>query len=60
MSYGGSSYPVSPDVLAEVETLSGMEVRAVLAQEKELKQALRKAYGNASEHVYGGECIFFQ
>lgn len=48
-----AAYPVSPDVLAELETLSGMEVRAVLAQEKELKQALRKAYGNAPEHVYG-------
>lgn len=32
-----AAYPVSPDVLDEVETLSGMKVRAVLAPEKELK-----------------------
>ena len=44
---------MSPDVLDEVETLSGMKVRAVLAPEKELKQALKKAYGSAPEHVYG-------
>lgn len=48
-----AAYPVSPDVLDEVETLSGMKVRAVLAPEKELKQALKKAYGSAPEHVYG-------
>lgn len=37
-----AAYPVSPDVLDEVETLSGMKVRAVLAPEKELKQALKR------------------
>ena len=43
---------MSPDVLDEVETLSGMKVRAVLAPEKELKQALKRRRFNA-EHVYG-------
>ena len=48
-----AAYPVSPDVLDEVETLSGMKVRAVLAPEKELKQALKKAYGSAPEiHMF--------
>lgn len=53
-----AAYPVSADVLDEVETLSGMEVRAVLAPEKELKQAIKKAYGNAPEHVYGENAHF--
>jgi len=53
-----AAYPVSSDVLDEVETLSGMEVRAVLAPEKELKQAIKKAYGNAPEHVYGENAHF--
>ena len=53
-----AAYPVDPDVLDEVATLSGMEVRAVLAPEKELKKALRKAYGNAPEHVYGENAYF--
>ena len=50
--YKRQAYPVSPDVLDEVETLSGMKIRAVLAPEKELKQALKKAYGSAPEDVY--------
>ena len=53
-----AAYPVSPDVLDEVATLSGKEVRAVLAPEKELRKALRKAYGYAPEHVYGENAYF--
>lgn len=53
-----AAYPVDPDVLDEVATLSGMEVRAVLAPEKELKKALRKAYGNAPERIYGENGYF--
>ena len=53
-----ADYPVSPDVLDEVATLSGKEVRAVLAPEKELRKALRKAYGYAPEHVYGENAYF--
>ena len=54
-----AAYPVSPDVLDEVETLSGMKVRAVLAPEKELKQALKKAYGNATGARVRRESICF-
>ena len=53
-----AAYAVSPDVLDEVATLSGKEVRAVLAPEKELRKALRKAYGYAPEHVYGENAYF--
>lgn len=53
-----AAYPVSPDVLDEVATLSGKEVRAVLAPEKELRKALRKAYGYAPEQVYGENAYF--
>ncbi len=53
-----AAYPVSPDVLDEVATLSGKEVRAVLAPEKELRKTLRKAYGYAPEHVYGENAYF--
>lgn len=45
------AYPSDPDVLDEVASISGMEVKAVLAPVRELEMAVRKAYGVRPDHI---------
>lgn len=44
-----SSYPLDPDVMDEIATISGIKVKPVLALRLEVEEAIDRAYGSACE-----------